>query len=109
MLTAEKLNRVINEAGLNKAGRNDKINYELIKNLGSKARAFIMEFFNKIWVKGAELQRNWRIESIITLIKEGKERLKKIIADRLHFRKQGPHYKKARQDSNKGGAQLTKS
>ena len=35
-ITIEELDRVINEAGLNKAAGNDEISYELIKNLGLK-------------------------------------------------------------------------
>ena len=102
-ITIEELNRVINEAGLNKAAGNDEISYELIKNLGPKARDFILKLFNKIWMNGAELPRNWRIAIIITLLKEGKDPeltssyrpisltaclgklLEKIIADRLTY------------------------
>ena len=71
-ITIEELNRVINEAGLNKAAGNDEICYELIKNLGPKARQLSLKIFNKIWTNGIELPRNWRLAIIITLLKEGK-------------------------------------
>ena len=102
-ITIEELNRAINEAGLNKAAGDDKICYELIKNLGTRARGYILKLYNKIWEEGAELPRAWRLAIIITLLKEGKDPeltssyrpisltaclgklLEKIIADRLTY------------------------
>ena len=46
-ITIEELNRVIEEAGNNKAAGEYDIPYELIKHLGPKARKFILLIFNK--------------------------------------------------------------
>ena len=41
-ITTEEINRVINEAGKNKAAGNNNIPYKLIKILGPKARSMIL-------------------------------------------------------------------
>ena len=71
-ITIEELNRVINEAGNNKAAGNDNIPYELIKNLGPKARSMILHIFNKCW-SGEPIPRQWLTANIKTLLKEGKD------------------------------------
>ena len=99
-ITIEELNRVIEEAGSNKAAGEDDIPYELIKHLGPKARKFILLIFNKCW-NGDSLPGKWLTAIIRTLLKEGKDPketssyrpisltaclgklLEKIIADRL--------------------------
>ena len=101
-ITIEELNRVIEEAGSNKAAGEDDIPHELIKHLGPKARKFILLIFNKCW-KGDSLPGKWLTAIIRTLLKEGKDPketssyrpisltaclgklLEKIIADRLTY------------------------
>jgi hypothetical protein len=100
-ITIEELNRVIEEAGSNKAAGEDNIPYELIKHLGPKARKFILLIFNKCW-NSDSLPGKWLTAIIRTLLKEGKDPketsyhpisltaclgklLEKIIADRLTY------------------------
>ena len=101
-ITMEELNRVINEAGRNKAAGEDDIPYELIKNLGVKARTMILYIFNKCW-NGERIPGKWTTAIIRTLLKAGKDPketssyrpisltsclgklLEKIISDRLTF------------------------
>ena len=101
-ITMEELNRVIEEAGNNKAAGTDDIPYELIKHLGPKARQMLLYIFNQCWA-GEELPSNWLTALIKPLLKDGKDPketksyrpisltsclgklLEKIIADRLTF------------------------
>jgi ribonuclease HI/exonuclease III len=96
----EEMYRVIEEAKMGKSPGEDDIAYELIKQLGVKARAFLLDMYRRIW-QGEEIPQQWRKANIITLLKEGKDPeatesyrpisltsclgklLEKIVADRL--------------------------
>ena len=71
-ITMEELNRVINEAGRNKAAGSDDIPYEMIKSLGTKARTMILHIYNKCW-SGENIPRKWTTAVIKTLLKDGKD------------------------------------
>ena len=99
-LTMEELNRAIGQAGNSKAPGDDRIPYELIKNLGPKAREHLLHLFNLCW-SGTGLPGNWLTAIIKPQLKEGKDPklpesyrpisllscmgklLEKVIADRL--------------------------
>ena len=96
----EEMYRVIEEAKMGKSPGEDDIAYELIKQLGTKARAFLLDMYRRIW-QGEEIPQKWRKANIKTLLKEGKDPastesyrpisltsclgklLEKIVADRL--------------------------
>ena len=96
----EEMYRVIEEAKMSKSPGEDDIAYELIKQLGVKARAFLLDMYRRIW-SGEEIPQKWRKATIKTLLKEGKDPestesyrpisltaclgklLEKIVADRL--------------------------
>jgi len=98
----EELDRVISQAGLNKAAGEDDIPYELVKNLGQKAREMLLHIYNLVWA-GEPIPANWRTAVIKTLLKEGKDPkitssyrpisltaclgklMEKIVADRLTY------------------------
>ena len=85
---------------MGKAPGVDHIPYEMIKQLGPKARAFLLDMFRRIW-RGEEIPQKWRTANIKTLLKDGKDPektesyrpisltsclgklLEKIVADRL--------------------------
>ena len=71
-ITMNELNRVIDEAGLNKAAGEDDIPYELVKHLGKKAREMLLHIYNQVWA-GKPIPANWRTAVIKTLLKEGKD------------------------------------
>ena len=48
-ITMEELERVIEEAGMNKAAGEDDIPYEMIKHLGRKAREMLLHIYNEVW------------------------------------------------------------
>ena len=99
-LTWEELERAINDTKNNKAPGEDTIPHDIIKQLGPKARKFILHIFNRIW-QGEPIPQGWRTAIIKPLLKEGKDPkstgsyrpisltdclgklLEKIIADRL--------------------------
>ena len=101
-ITIEELDRVISQAGLNKAAGEDDIPYELIKYLGEKAREMLLHIYNLVWA-GKSIPANWRTAVIKTLLKEGKDPkitssyrpisltaclgklMEKIVADRLTY------------------------
>ena len=101
-ITMNELNRVIEEAGNNKASGDDDIPYELIKHLGVRAREMLLYIFNRCW-SGEELPLKWLTAIIRLLLKEEKDAketksyrpnsltsclgklLEKIIADRLTY------------------------
>ena len=101
-LTMEEMERVIQEAGNNKASGDDDIPYELIKHLGKKAQGMILYIFTLCW-DGQGLPNKWLTAIIKTLLKDGKDPketssyrpisltsclgklLEKIVADRLTF------------------------
>ena len=101
-ITMEELNRVINEAGRNKAAGSDDIPYEMLQNLGPKAKLFLVHLYNEVW-KGKELPKAWRTAIIKPLLKDGKDPketvsyrpisltscvgkiLERIVADRLMY------------------------
>ena len=92
----------ISQAGLNKAAGEDDIPYELVKNLGRKAREMLLHIYNLVWA-GEPIPANWRTAVIKTLLKEGKDPkitssyrpisltaclgklMEKIVADRLTY------------------------
>jgi len=110
-----ELERVIEEAKMGKSPGEDDIPYEMIKQLGPKARAFILDMFRRIW-RGEEIPQRWRRANIKTLLKDGKDPaktdsyrpisltsclgklLEKIVADRLS------HMLEARGDLNSNQA-----
>ena len=99
-ITWEELERIISETKTNKAPGEDTIPYDVIKELGPKAKKFILHMYNRIW-DGEPIPQRWRTAVIKPLLKEGKDPkspgswrpisltaclgkiLEKIIADRL--------------------------
>ena len=100
VFTMEEMERVIKEAKNNKAAGEDDIPYEMIKNLGPKARELLLHLYNRCW-DGEGIPHKWRTAIIKPLLKEGKDPkltvsyrpisltscmgklLEKIVADRL--------------------------
>ena len=98
----EELERTIKEAKNNKAAGEDDIPYEMLKNLGPKAKDLLLHLYNKCW-DGEGIPNKWRTAIIKPLLKEGKDPklivsyrpisltscmgklLEKIIADRLVY------------------------
>ena len=68
----EEMERVIGETKANKAAGDDNIPYEIIKELGPKAKAFIIHLYNRIW-DGEPIPQRWRTAVIKPLLKEGKD------------------------------------
>ena len=97
-----ELERAIEESKKGKAAGEDDIPYEMLKNLGEKAKHFLLHLFNEIW-KGNELPTAWRNAIIKPLLKPGKDPkdtvsyrpialtscvgkiLERIVADRLMY------------------------
>ena len=71
-LTWTELDRVINEARSNKAAGEDDIPYELIKNLGPKAKELLLHLYNRCW-DGEGIPPKWRTAIIKPLLKDGKD------------------------------------
>ena len=67
-----ELDRVIEEAKMGKSAGEDDVPYEMIKHLGPRARAFLLDMFRRIW-RGEEIPQKWRTANIKTLLKEGKD------------------------------------
>ena len=102
-ITIQELNRVIDEAGTNKAAGDDNIPYEFIKYLGPVARELIVKIYNLIWVDEFQHPRMWRTATILPNLKDGKDPAKtasyrpisltsclgklmeKIVADRMTY------------------------
>ena len=102
-ITIEELDKVIREAGNNKAAGPDRIPYEFIKHMGPIARSVLLKIYNLIWVEEQQLPRMWRNCDIIPQLKDGKDPaltashrpislsscpgklLEKIIADRMTY------------------------
>ena len=100
-ITREDLNRSFKEAKFRKASGDDDIPHEFLKNLGEKARKYILHMYNRTW-NGEEVPQKWRRAVIKPLLKDGKDpswttsyrpisltaclgkNLEKIIADRLN-------------------------
>ena len=68
----EEMYRVIEEGKMSKSPGEDDIAYELIKQLGAKARAFLLDMYRRIW-RGEEIPQQWRKATIKALLKEGKD------------------------------------
>ena len=101
-LEAEELDRVLDEAKMNKAAGDDDIPYELLKNLGAHAKKVLLHMYERVW-QGEELPPKWRTAIIRPLLKDGKDPkltvsfrpisltscvgkiLEKMIADRLMY------------------------
>ena len=58
-LTWSELEGAIKEVKPNKAPGEDTIPHDLIKELGPKARKFILHMYNRVW-KGEEIPQRWR-------------------------------------------------
>ena len=71
-LTWTELERVIDEAKNNKAAGEDDIPYELIKNLGPKAKELLLHIYNRCW-EGEGIPPKWRTAIIKPLLKDGKD------------------------------------
>ena len=71
-LTWEELERAIEGAKNNKAPGEDTIPYEIIKQLGPKAKTLILHIYNAIW-KGEPIPQAWRTAVILPMLKEGKD------------------------------------
>ena len=71
-ITWNELLRAIKVAKSDKAPGEDTIPYELIKELGPKARKFFLHLFNEIW-RGKPIPQRWRIAVILPLLKDGKD------------------------------------
>ena len=56
-ITIEELDKVIREAGNNKAAGPDRIPYEFIKHMGPIARSVLLKIYNLIWVEEQQLPR----------------------------------------------------
>ena len=100
--TMDEMERVIKEAKNNKAAGEDDIPYEMVKNLGPKAKEMLLHLYNRCW-EGEGIPHKWRTAIIKPLLKEGKDPkhtvsyrpisltscmgklLEKIVADRLLF------------------------
>ena len=99
-ITWEEIERAMRETKANKSAGEDTIPYEMIKELGPKARQLILHIYNEIW-KGSPIPQRWRTAIILPLLKDGKDPaspasyrpisltdclgkiLEKVIADRL--------------------------
>ena len=71
-LTWAELERAIHEAKNNKAAGEDDIPYELIKNLGPKAKELLLHLYNRCW-EGEGIPPKWRTAIIKPLLKDGKD------------------------------------
>ena len=71
-ITWDELLRAIKNAKTEKAAGEDTIPYEMLKELGEKAKKFILHLFNEIW-KGKPIPQRWRIAVILPLLKDGKD------------------------------------
>ena len=96
----EELERVIGETSNNRSPGDDNIPYDVIKQLGPKAKEFILRMYNRVW-SGDPIPQQWRTAVIKPLLKEGKDpkspgswrpialtaclgkTLEKIVADRM--------------------------
>ena len=98
--TWEEVERSLKETKANSSPGEDTIPYEVIKELGPKAKEFILHLYNEIW-RGKPIPQRWRTAIILPLLKDGKDPekpgsyrpisltdclgklLEKVIADRL--------------------------
>ena len=71
-ITWEELERAIDSAKNSKAPGEDKIPYEMIKQLGPKAKKLILHMYNAIW-RGEPIPQAWRTAVILPMLKEGKD------------------------------------
>ena len=71
-ITWEELLRAIKTAKSDKAPGEDTIPYEFIKELGPKARQFILHLYTEIW-GGKPIPQRWRTAVILPLLKDGKD------------------------------------
>ena len=71
-ITGEELERVIGETSTNKAPGDDTIPYDIIRQLGPKAKKYILHMYNRIW-NGESIPQRWRTAVIKPLLKEGKD------------------------------------
>ena len=71
-LTWSELEGAIKEVKPNKAPGEDTIPHDLIKELGPKARKFILHMYNRVW-KGEEIPQRWRTAVIKPILKDGKD------------------------------------
>jgi len=101
-ITMTELERSIEESKKGKAAGEDDIPYEMLQNLGPKAKRFLVHLYNEVW-KGKELPKAWRTAIIKPLLKDGKDPketvsyrpisltscvgkiLERIVADRLMY------------------------
>ena len=67
-LTMSELNWVIAATRSGKAAGEDNIAYEFIKHLGPKARAGLLNLFNRFW-RGEGIPTKWLIAIIRPLLK----------------------------------------
>ena len=71
-ITWQELERVIADSSTNKAAGDDNIPYDVVKQLGPKAREFLLCLYNKVWA-GEQIPKKWRTAVIKPLLKEGKD------------------------------------
>ena len=70
--TMEEMDRALSEAKNNKATGEDDIPYEMLKNLGEKAKEVLLWLYNSCW-NGNGIPTKWRTAIIKPLLKDGKD------------------------------------
>ena len=70
--TMDELDRALSEAKNNKATGEDDIPYEMLKNLGEKAKEILLWLYNSCW-NGNGIPTKWRTAIIKPLLKDGKD------------------------------------
>jgi len=71
-ITMNEVLRAIREASNGKAAGKDDIPYEMLKHLGPRAQAMLLDLFRKCW-RGGGIPTAWRTACIKTLLKEDKD------------------------------------
>ena len=70
--TMEEMDRALSEAKNNKATGEDDIPYEMLKNLGEKAKEVLLWLYNSCW-NGNGIPTKWRTAIIKPLLKDKKD------------------------------------
>ena len=67
----EELNNALTTCNSSAPGQ-DKICFEMVKNLSVSAKLYLLQFYNHIWTKHL-FPENWRIAIVIPILKPGKD------------------------------------